>query len=112
MEFRLPIGSLITIKEVNYPVLIIGHELALEGGERYNYTGVLHPVGYSPDLDMLFFNHADIENIVQLGIADIEHVAFSDLLDLELGKGIYKDIEIDNTHLKEDQVTDDDFIEL
>lgn len=111
MEFRLPIGTFITIKEINYPILIIGHELAIKGGERYNYTGVLHPVGYSPDLDMMFFNHEDIENIIQIGIADFEHVTFSDLLDLEFGTEIYKDIELNKEKIEEDEINDD-FIEL
>lgn len=112
MEFRLPIGTLVSIENIKYPVLIVGHELTIKDGARYNYTGVLHPVGFSPDVDMMFFNHDDVENIIQLGITDFEHVSFSDLLDLEFGKCVYEDIEINKEILEKDLINEEEFIEL
>lgn len=112
MEFRLPIGTILTINDIKYPVLLIGHELTINDGVRYNYTGVLHPVGFSPDVDMMFFNHSDIKEILQIGLADFEHVTFSDLLDLEFGKNIYEKVEINEKDLESDSSTEDDYFEL
>ncbi len=112
MEYRLPVGTIVTINDIKYPIVLIGHELAINNQKRYNYTGVLHPVGFSPDVDMVFFNHEDVEDIIQLGLSDFDHTAFSDMLDLEFGKNIYKDVEKDEEVLSQDILNDEEYIKL
>lgn len=52
---RLPVGTLVTIENLERPVAIIGHEIFLESeGRRFNYMGVEYPAGFHPDGDFAF----------------------------------------------------------
>lgn len=96
---RLPIGTLVTIEHVDYPLLIIGHEYFVKHENRnFNYLGLIYPIGLLPDSDFVFFDFEQIEQIVQLGYMHEDHVLLSDMLDMETKTGIYRDV----TNLEEE----------
>lgn len=109
-NIRYPVGTLVTIEGYNYPILIIAHEMWLETeSKRYNYMGVQYPVGFSLEGEFIFLDHNQVIDILNLGYLHSEHVAYSDMLDMELKVGLYseaKDIEVEN------KMQEYEFIEL
>lgn len=109
-NIRYPVGTLVTMSDFNYPILIIAHEMWLESeGKRYNYMGVQYPVGFLPEGEFVFLDHDMVIDILNLGFLHPEHVAFSDMLDMEFKVGMYaeaKDIELAV------EVQEEEFLEL
>lgn len=106
-NLRIPVGTLVAIKGLGYPVVIVGHEMWKEKeAKRYNYIGVRYPIGFVSEQELIYINHNRIEDILDLGVLHPEHIELSDALDMELKVGIYE--ESDNSNEVEDK--DDDFI--
>ena len=71
----LPIGSVITVKEANKKMMIIGI-LQKSKDTKYDYMAVLYPEGYLTQKQIYLFNHEDIETIFHTGYADEEREIF------------------------------------
>ncbi|MGR6008306.1 hypothetical protein COL05_21995 [Bacillus sp. AFS059628] len=55
-----PIGSVVKLKDLNQPVMIIGRMVISADKRDFDYVGVLYPVGYLGDEKVLCFNHDKI----------------------------------------------------
>lgn len=108
---RLPVGTLVTIENLERPVVIIGHEILLESeGRRFNYMGVEYPSGFHPEGNFAFFNKEQIIDILNLGLLHPEHALISDMLDMEFKVGMYSEVtDVDFAEVEEEQ---EDYLEL
>jgi len=70
----LPLGSVVTIKDVEPDVIIIGRVAGKSGENKvYDYVGAPYPVGVVDSDQLAFFNHDDIDDIDFIGCKnDIE----------------------------------------
>lgn len=71
----LPIGSVVTLKNAEKSLMIIGI-LPQSEGQQYDYMAVLYPEGFLTPQEMFAFNHADIERVEFLGYMDLQYQAF------------------------------------
>ncbi|MEI3892670.1 MULTISPECIES: DUF4176 domain-containing protein [Bacillus] len=55
-----PIGSVVKLKELNQPVMVIGRMIISADKRDFDYVGVPYPVGYLGDEKVLCFNHDKI----------------------------------------------------
>ncbi|MBJ8103974.1 MULTISPECIES: DUF4176 domain-containing protein [Bacillus cereus group] len=55
-----PIGSVVKLKDLNQPVMIIGRMVISADKRDFDYVGVPYPVGYLGDEKVLCFNHDKI----------------------------------------------------
>ncbi|AJI09668.1 TPA: DUF4176 domain-containing protein [Bacillus cereus] len=55
-----PIGSVVKLKELNQPVMVIGRMIISADKHDFDYVGVPYPVGYLGDEKVLRFNHDKI----------------------------------------------------
>ena len=55
-----PIGSVVKLKELNQPVMVIGRMIISADKRDFDYVGVPYPVGYLGDEKVLRFNHDKI----------------------------------------------------
>lgn len=109
-NIRYPVGTLVTIDGYNYPILIIAHEIWFEAeSKRYNYMGVQYPVGFIPEGEFIFLDHDQVIDILNLGLLHSEHVAFSDMLDMELKVGLYSEA---NDIEANDMIDEEEYLEL
>lgn len=108
---RFPVGTLVTINELDYPIVIIGHEIWLEAeNKRFNYIGVQYPVGFIPDGEYVFLDHDQVVDILNLGLLHEQHVVLSDMLDMEFKVGMYSEVEdVNFAEVTEEQ---EDYLEL
>lgn len=68
----LPIGSVVLIKNVDFPVLIVGQLPVYKSDDEYGYfdfSGTETPIGLNKN-NVLFFNFEDIETILFVGYID------------------------------------------
>ena len=78
----LPLGTICNIeKKPNSNIMIIGYSMNI-GEEHYDYCGVVHPIGVISRINMLFFNHDDIEKIIFEGFKDEEYEESKKLLNI------------------------------
>ena len=75
IENLFPIGTVVTVKEANKSMMIIGI-LPENGGKRYDYIAVLYPEGYLTEKQIYLFNHDDIEKVEYLGYMNAEFQVF------------------------------------
>ena len=71
----LPIGSVITVKEANKKMVIIGI-LQKSKDTKYDYMAVLYPEGYLTQKQIYLFNHEDIEEVHFLGFMGVDYQVF------------------------------------
>ncbi|MED2038487.1 hypothetical protein CN582_11340 [Bacillus wiedmannii] len=62
-----PIGSVVKLKDLNQPVMIIGRMVISADKRDFDYVGVLYPVGYLGDEKVLCFNHDKIVEEIHSG---------------------------------------------
>lgn len=62
-----PIGSVVKLKDLNEPVMIIGRMIISADKRAFDYVGVLYPVGYLGDEKVLCFNHDEVVDEVHIG---------------------------------------------
>ena len=93
IENLLPIGSVVTVKDANKSMVIIGI-LTEHLGERYDYIAVLDPEGYLSQDEIFLFNHEDIARVEFLGFMNSEFQVFrqsvASLMENETGTGSAK----------------------
>ena len=70
-----PIGTVVTVKDANKSVMIIG-VLPENDGKRYGYLAVLYPEGYLTEKQIYLFNHDDVVNVEYLGYMNAEYQVF------------------------------------
>lgn len=78
-----PIGTIVTVKNANKSMMIIGI-LPENEGKRYDYIAVLFPEGYLTSEQIYLFNQEDIEKVHYLGYMNIEYQEFRNDLNLIL----------------------------
>ncbi len=69
----LPVGSVVSLKNVdNLKVIVCGYcaRKAGENGHLYDYTGCIYPVGVIQSDQMLMFNQPQITTIHHIGFLD------------------------------------------
>ncbi|WP_368906386.1 DUF4176 domain-containing protein [Bacillus wiedmannii] len=62
-----PIGSVVKLKNLKQPVMIIGRMVISADKRDFDYVGVLYPVGYLGDEKVLCFNHDKIVEEIHRG---------------------------------------------
>ncbi|MED3053343.1 DUF4176 domain-containing protein [Bacillus thuringiensis] len=62
-----PIGSVVKLKDLKQPVMIIGRMVISADKLDFDYVGVLYPVGYLGDEKVLCFNHDKIVEEIHRG---------------------------------------------
>ncbi|MED2914856.1 DUF4176 domain-containing protein [Bacillus sp. AR8-1] len=62
-----PIGSVVKLKDLNQPVMIIGRMVISADKLDFDYVGVFYPVGYLGDEKVLCFNHDKIVEEIHRG---------------------------------------------
>lgn len=73
----LPIGSVITLKDAEKKLMIIGlFARNEESGDDYDYMGIPYPEGFIDAETLFLFMHKDIGEIHFLGYINAEHQAF------------------------------------
>ncbi len=87
---RLPIGSVVLLKESTRKVMIMGFcqkkESEAGDGKLYDYCGCLYPEGYQDSSHVYLFDHDMIEKVYSAGYMDDEQFAFQKVLTAELEK--------------------------
>ena len=69
MNELFPIGTIVTIKGINKPVMIIGY-LPKVNERVYDYMGVPYPTGMVSEKSTLVFDHGVLEKLVAEGYKD------------------------------------------
>ena len=75
-EGLLPIGSVVMLKKMNKPVMIMGICQNVERDENiiFDYSGILYPQGYLDRNTILVFNREDITEVLYVGyMDDVQH---------------------------------------
>ena len=70
-----PIGTVVTVKDANKSMMIIG-VLPENDGKRYDYIAVLYPEGYLTEKQIYLFNHDDVVKVEYLGYMNAEYQVF------------------------------------
>lgn len=83
MNSRLPIGTVVMLKNGTKRVMITGFycEAGENKGKLYDYCGLLYPEGYIKPNELLLFDHNQIEKIYYLGLNDQENKELQKKLD-------------------------------
>lgn len=76
----LPIGSIVTLPDINYRMMIIGIKQLSADNHEYDYIGVPYPSGLMGDDSTLLFNDDEIIEINNIGFQDSERFQFIDEL--------------------------------
>ena len=73
-EKYLPIGTVVLLKGGNKRVMILSYLIFSNGNDKkkvmYDYGGCTFPEGVMDSKTAVGFNHADIEEIVHMGLED------------------------------------------
>ena len=69
MKELFAIGSIVTIKGITKPVMIMGY-LHSANGKMYDYIGVPYPSGLISKQSAIAFNHEFLETLVAEGYKD------------------------------------------
>ena len=75
----LPVGSVVTLKDAEKPVMVAGFMVRASNGDAWDYLGYPYPEGRRDGED-LFFNKDQVEFIAQLGFLNGEGVAHQTFL--------------------------------
>lgn len=85
MDQLLPIGSIITLKEGNRHLMIMGRfHRNLENGKIYHYATCLYPDGYQGGNTYYLCNHEHIEQVLFKGFQDEEELQYRQLISNKL----------------------------
>jgi hypothetical protein len=76
----LPIGSIVTLPDINYRMMIIGIKQLSIDNHEYDYIGVPYPSGLMGEDSTLLFNNDEIIEINNIGFQDSERFEFIDQL--------------------------------
>lgn len=66
----LPIGSIVTLHDCNFKVMIMGYLMKDKSGDVYDYCGCRFPEGLKNKLDILCFDDENITGIKKAGYID------------------------------------------
>ena len=84
MKNILPIGSVVKLKqESEVMIMISGYYPITEGGELYDYFGVIYPCGILSEQSIFMLREEDIENVLFQGFQDDVGKAVISLLEEE-----------------------------
>ena len=73
MKKLLPLGSIVTLKEENKKLMIMGHtQQNIQEQAFYDYIACLWPDGYIDQDHCYVFNHEDIDSLYFIGLQNIE----------------------------------------
>ena len=75
MNELFPLGTIVTLKGINKPVMIIGY-LQNVNGHVYDYLGVPYPTGLVSPKSSLVFDHGVLEKLVAKGYEDEDSKVF------------------------------------
>lgn len=91
MEKYMPIGSVITIKNYNKLIMIIGFNHS-NTTQTYDYIGCVYPFGINSENSTILFNHEQIERVYHIGFINNQERLFKSELDLNSpnNKGLSK----------------------
>lgn len=72
MNEYLPIGSIVKLKDdKNFEYMILGYyPIDQETDEKFDYSAVVYPHGYSYGNNLILFNKDDIERVEYEGYSD------------------------------------------
>lgn len=77
MPDLLPLGSVVTLKEGNKKIMIVGRiQRNVETKEIFDYSAVLWPEGIINSKKLYLFNHSDIQHLYFVGLQDVEEFNF------------------------------------
>lgn len=81
MDFLLPNGSVVLLKNSNHRMMIYGrYQMDKASGEIYDYAGCYYPEGIQDSSTVMLFNKEDIQLIFFLGFQDFEELAYREAL--------------------------------
>ena len=82
-EGLLPIGSVVTLKDADKSLMIVGRSQtpADDDNKFYDYSGILYPEGYLDRQHLALFNHEDIEEVRYIGYIDFVQRNFTEILE-------------------------------
>lgn len=87
MKDLLPLGSVITLKNGDKRILIIGRlQQSVKTNEVFDYAAVLWPEGYIDKNHVYLFNHEDIQTLYHIGLQDTNEFQFRYVLEEEYEK--------------------------
>ena len=69
------LGTIVTIKGINKPIMIMGY-LQKVDGQIYDYLGVPYPSGLVSKKSAIAFNHNTLETLISEGYKDEEGEVF------------------------------------
>lgn len=75
MKKYLPLGTVVTLKETEKKIMIIGR-YQISNETIYDYSGCLFPEGYLGKDKMYVFNNSDIDMVYYIGMQNEEEFAF------------------------------------
>jgi len=86
MEFALPIGSVVSVYDVEKRVMIAGvRQIESETGKTWDYCGCIYPEGILNSHEMVLFDKKHIDSLYFMGFRDGEGLLFTKKL-LETGE--------------------------
>lgn len=77
----LPIGSIVSLHDCNFKVMIMGYSMKDKDGNVYDYCGCRFPMGLIDKKSILCFDRANIVGIRKIGFIDDEAKVFLDKLE-------------------------------
>ena len=86
VDYLLPVGSIVRLKESEKYVMIYGvlQKTSLNPDKFIDYVAVPYPEGYFDERYQYIFNHDDIEEVIFRGYEDDSRELFIKLLDYQL----------------------------
>ena len=78
LDELLPIGSIVTLPDINFRMMIIGIKQLSADNHEYDYMGVPYPSGLVGEDSMLMFNQDEIVEVNYVGFQDSERFQFID----------------------------------
>ena len=78
----LPIGSVVKLKNVEIKVMVVGYLPVSqdENAEEHEYSGIIYPLGYQHEDEIIQFDAVDVCGIEYLGLQDREQMSFEEYL--------------------------------
>ena len=73
----LPLGSVVSLKDMDPKVFISGRIVCAEGDDRiYDYVGCIYPEGMGKGDELIFFDREAVERLYFIGYQDEYEIAF------------------------------------
>lgn len=78
----LPVGSVVSLESVDAKIMVLGYmPMDLDHPEnKYEYSGLVYPLGYQSADQIIMFNADKISAIHFLGLQDHEQMSFEEFL--------------------------------